>query len=342
MPGAGPTLQQKYWTSFSEWLAEQFRRWSTSDADAKGWVDKFYKDGAKALERYYKEFEKEFGSQMAMNLAEPSHEFSAMMEHLRQNGSQARRTVRAEALKDAPKAGFSSPAAQRIRQQVELAIRTAGFIPPGTKIKINEALDPHIVPGMYLPASPDARARWIPDHNLIEIAVGAMPEEAADNPSISRQIVAHEVMHGFEDLGLISPEDIAILMRDIKGHEAQLFPLADQAALRNRVREYGEVHGWTQAQIQRKFEVMRDKELRAYYIQMFADTGYAYSEQGKRILGWILALVERIREFMRADGHRTAEDVRKAFFKGEMLKKYEPEQSSSRVVGGPTQYSIDP
>jgi hypothetical protein len=334
-------LDQKYWTSFPEWLAEQFRRWSTSNADAKGWTDSALKGGAQALSKFYVQYERQVGTQKMVNLAEPDYYFSAFMDYVRgQHQPGIKNRLKRLVVRQAPKVNFASPAAQRVTQQVELALRSVqGIVPPGTMFRVSEALSPHIVPGMYTPASPGAYARWIPEMSLFEIAAGTLaPESAFDS---SRQIITHEVMHAYEDLGIISPEDIAILMQDIRGKETQLFPLAAQADLRRRVKEYGDVHGWTEADVNAQFEMMRDKELRAYYIQQFADTGFAYSERGRSILSWILALFQRVKEFLQADGHRTSEDVVKSFFRGEMLAKYEPSATPVRQSAG-IMYSVNP
>ncbi len=332
-----------YWMTFPEWYAEQFRRWALSDAQPVGWIEQNFKQGAEKLERYYQEYEKKFGVLAKKNLSEPDYYFSAFMDYLRgfsEDKNKFQQLLKQQTVHRVNRGLLDTPTKLQITKQVDMALRSLqGIVPPEVQLRLNESLDPKIVPGMDLPASEGANARWIPDVNLIEIAVGVLPAERLADAS--RQVLSHEVMHAYESLDIISQQEIGVLMRDIKGHEQELFSLQEQQALRRRVADYGAIHGWSAGQIQAKFEEMRDRELRAYYIQRFADSGFAYSEEGKGLLSWLVATFERIRNFLQGLGYQTKEDVVRAFFKGEMVARRELQAEESMSRYDPMLYMID-
>lgn len=323
-----------YWHTFPEWLAEQYRRWATSDKRVLGWVDAELAGGAKKLERFYNQWERQFGKANRLNVSQPDYYFSAWMEYLRNFGAEKNsfmQLLRQQALKDAPSDLRLTDVKEQVSTVVEAAVRSMShMLPQNVQVVVNETLDPHVVPGENIVPGEGAAGRWVPGYNLIELAIGSLPIEEAFPRS--QAYYGHELFHAYESLGLVSPQEIELLMRDIRGRESQFFEPRAQQALQKRVSAYGEARGWSAERIRAKFEEMRDRELRAYYMQSFIETGRAWSEAARGIFARLVAMLERIANAMRGLGYQTREDVVRAFFRGEMVQRQELNEQEAETT----------
>src|SRR5690606_9063997 len=72
----------EYYQSYSEFLAEQFRRWSTTDRVALTALQRWYKDAGKTLDKFHKMYLDAVGEQAAKDMLYPSWEFTSLMEYL--------------------------------------------------------------------------------------------------------------------------------------------------------------------------------------------------------------------------------------------------------------------
>lgn len=328
LPGGIGVANREYSLGFNEWLAEQYRRWGMSDEVAKGQMEFALKEGAKKLERFYTSWGQRHGELARMDLTHPDYYFSAAMEYLRNYGNArqgALQALRQQALYSIPQELFDTPASLDIVRQFQAAVESMLLMfPQDVQLQAKEALDANIIPGFDMRPDPRAVARWIhsPRNNLkiIEFALGAMPKEGGE--AAARTRISHELMHSYEDLNLITQKEIDILMKDIRARKMEL-DKGYKEALSRRLREWYSKYNWPEEAIRAKIEETYGREQRAYYIQEYANSGLALSQEAKPIMQRFLDFVERVRNFMQGLGYQSRDDVIRAFFKGEMVARAE-------------------
>lgn len=323
-PGASVAHSQ-YYLTFPEWLAEQFRRWATSNAQPVSFIEQSFKEGSQKLEKFYRGWEQTFGTKSKVNLSEPSFEFSAFMDYLH-GFSNERNKAKQWAKQYNVQLGegiADTPIKLQLMNQVKMGLMSLEHMrPQEVGYVLNESLNPHILPGAFLKSDKEVTARWLPDLNLIEVAVGVMEEDTAFGETQQRGV--HELIHAYEKLGILRPKQAEVLMQDIRGHERELgWNVGAKAALRTEVNRVGDIHGWDAAVREIAYQQGEARELRAYYLQKFVADGKAFSKEGGDVLTWLMEVTERIRNFIKGLGFQSRADVRRAIFSGEMVARRE-------------------
>src|SRR5581483_10849505 len=103
-------------------------------------------------------------------------------------------------------------------------------------------------------------------------------------------------------------------------------------ALKRRIREVAGEHKMGPEWVEMQFKKMYERELRAYYIQQYADKGVAFSEAGKGVIARFLEFFERLRNFIQGLGFQSKEDILRAFFKGEIVARQDRAGNVERVA----------
>jgi hypothetical protein len=329
-----------YYLTFPEWMAEQFRRWSTSKEPGYSYLTQFFKQGADKLERFYKEWEGRFGKQSALDLQKPDYAFTAWMDYLRDfsyKKASVEQLLKQQAILSVDDSLLQSEASLQITSQVRLAISSMeAMFPEPVRVSLREQLSPH------LHQSSETAAKWNPEISLIELAIGSL--RPAKEISDTRMYMSHELMHAYLDLGLITKEELVILDKDIAEKPDRLSKVDKnyRLRLRTRVQEFaasqnaaairaGHAMPWNPARIEAQYQKMVKQEEYAYYIQDFADTAIAQSTEARDIMSRLMAVLERIRNFLQGLGFQTRDDIIRAFFKGEMAARYERTQEAKEA-----------
>lgn len=317
--------RQSYYYSFTEWLAEQFRRFAEADPQVLNWQDEALKGGARTMEKFYTEWAKEFGKDSAINLRNPDYYFTAVMEYFRWQTGDTRRDFK---LRQAQRelylfddALVDNPVTFRIVEQVEMAIRSMEkMFPPGVMALVQERLQSSISDRGF-----QSRAQMTRDMatNLhrIELAFHSLPREGVREDV--RTTITHELMHVLESLGLITEDEIKILDAAIaKGpdpiggpQEVALYKRAIRAAMQDDRMDDFEI----EAQVTKELA----QERRAFYMQQFANTGLSADEKASSIMARLLEVIERIRNFMKGLDYQSRDDVIRAMFRGDMARRTE-------------------
>lgn len=326
----------RYYMAFPEWLAEQFRRWVATDEHPSGVLNKSFAEGMKELKALYKKFDTEFGSRIATDLSKPDYAFSAAMEYVRDYASTVKladQIARQQALYHLNQDVWDSPGAFKVANRVIAAIREMlPMFPKNVQVRINQILDPGILGpnGPKLPEDRITSARYVDmptvagiKQGLIEIAAGSI-----DNSQLYRQphqTLAHELMHAYEILGLITPEEIALIEQDIDAGGRRQWIISEQAKsqYRRKVKEFGESQGWSPEKIQLEQELVLARETRAYHMQEYAKGGRNATPAVQGIYQRLLAFLEKVRNAIRGLGFQTKDDVIRSFFKGEIAQRAE-------------------
>jgi hypothetical protein len=325
-PNYPDAQQQQYWLTFTEWLAEQFRRWAGSAAMPVNELEQTYKQGARRLESYFREWEKKVGTPKAMDLTQPDYYFSAFMEYIqgyKVQRDQVQQKIKQWLLHNIPQDVLDSPVLTGIANTVTSALQEMQpMMPPGVQLSLANGLETKLETD-ELQKEAAATFTLGKGGNLsrLEIALGAL--DSMDAGSEARTHFAHEVMHAVEQLGLITPEEIAILTREARANEAKIMNVKAKSLYRAQVREWAENNGVDRVTEERVFQQLYDQELRAYYVQQFANGGEVYSAESRGILSRLLEMLERIANKLRGLGYQSRNDVLRAFFKGEISHRGE-------------------
>ncbi len=333
-------VNAEYWSGFTEWLAEQFRRWAGSDSEVKSWLDKAFKEGAQTQERFYREWEKKVGPDKMANLLHPDYYSTAFYDYLRgfsQEKNAFKQVLKRDALYEVGQSLLDSPVKFQVLKQVDLGLRSLeGLLLPGQMIRINEFLDPKLTPaGDQTPGGTTARYIHSPNGKelgLIELALGSLKPEFAY--AHGRATGFHETAHAYIDMGLMTKEEQAVILQDVRGKEDFYYPKDLRLANQARHREAKKAMGWTDEQVLRAYEANRNEEYIVYYLQDVVMKGQpARSEAGGKVAAMFAAVMERIADFMHAIGFPTRESVIRALFRGEFVARYEKRLEQNAVDG---------
>lgn len=332
MPGVSDIEDVAYYSTFVEWLAEQFRRWADSDVQVTTFLDQKFKSIARSLEQFYVQWER-LGKKYALDMTQPDYFFSATMEYLRDFGEEKRRAVqkaRQQSLYELHQDLLDSPALISVTTAVQNAIESlAGIVPASVLMRVNSRLDPNVAP---VGKGAVARHIYFPQVNLnmIELATGSLKKETAYVDTRVR--VAHELVHAYKRMGLMSEQEFEQLYRFAKGEKFDLRP-GQKAALRSEAETYQRARNLPQdkSSVERLYEGWLKEEVVAYYIGGYANSGLA-TEAARPLLDRFLQILERIRNFVQGLGFRTRDDLLRAFFKGEMLERAERRVAEAELV----------
>ena len=311
-----------YFTSFAEWLAEQFRRFTTEDEVMLGEVENALGGISEYLNRLYTQLTNKLGGFITRDLFASDYYFSAFMQYLRDYGREKvaiRQRERQQALYAIGEDVYESPAATRIVEQVITALESMAPMFP--------AEHPfHVMFGV----KPDQRiaavdenivARTVHDKLsnkiLLEMAIGALP--ATDTPQAAREVFAHELLHVYVKLNLITRAEMNVLYSAAVKEGKQL-SLSMKTQYRAHVTKLAKELGWTPEVEEAYWQQLLREETIAYYIGEYARTGTAGPE-ARTLLDRILAVLKRVMEFMFGINYATRDSVLEAFFRGEMVSR---------------------
>jgi len=321
-----------YFASYVEWLAEQFRRWSINTSESQNFLDTQFIEIAQKMNKFYSEWE-ELEKSYALNMKEPDYYFSAAMEYLRNFGKEreeATQKMKQQTLYSLHQDLLDSPVTLSVTTAIQHAIQSMeGIVPQDTLIKVNPTLDETIAP----PAE-GAVARYMyfqnANLNLIELAVGSLKSEKAFGETRVR--VAHELVHAYRRIGLLTDKQFEQLYRFAKKDNFDLRP-AEKAALRNEAERFVAAQNLPQDKLARDrlYEEWLKEEIVAYYVSAYANTGFATGE-AKTILDYFLEVLERIKNFIEGLGFASREQLIRAFFNGEMLERGERREEELKLV----------
>ncbi len=314
-----------YFTSFVEWMAEQFRRFAGTATEVTTELDQHFKQIATQMESFYRQWEAQFGDKMAKDMTQPDYFFSAVMEYLRNYAvakEQIKQKARQQTLYELGQDLLNSPVNLQITNVVIAALESLKhIIPHDVLVQLNRELQVRNAP--VLPRTP---ARYIYSQqlnlNLIEIAVGSLGEASERFATKqTRVMVAHELVHAYRRLGIMTDTDFESLYRFAKMEKKDLKP-SEKAELRNEVEEWFRARNLPQdkAEMDRKYEEWYKEEVVAVYIDGYANTSQAMAD-ARPILERIIAVIMRVKEALFGAGWHTRDALLRSFFTGEMLAR---------------------
>lgn len=320
------TPQSSYYLGFAEWLAEQFRRWAASDPQMLNIRDGALKGGANLLDKYYAKWEQHVGFRQAQNLREPDYYFTAFMEYLKAFGrdkEDLRKKWMQQEIYFFDDALLESPPTVAIVKQVDAALNSMlQMFPPGVSALVEERIGPAVTDHGF-----QTRAQAVFDHPSgiprIELALAALGSTNAYGEA--RASITHELMHVFERMGLIHPEELKILDAAIaRGPD----PLGNKAgAYRLNIKSKLEDTFEGQA-LEDAIQKLLQEERRAFYLENFANTGISTDERASSIMARLLEVLERVKNYIQGLGYQSRDDVIRAIFRGEMARRAETMESS--------------
>jgi hypothetical protein len=324
-------FEPAYYRTYPEWLAEQFRRWASSNEEPKTLLERTYKDVAKGLERFYNLWEKEVGTRAAQDMTEPSYHFSAALHYWRAFGDRDNvmgQLLASNALHRLGRDPSYSPRMDEVLKAGPLRAlaEMKEMFPPGVQVELNRFLNP-----LYGEATPGAHGRTVaplPEMHtfpLIEMALGALPR--GDDVKFSRQFFAHELVHANRMMGLMHETEFTLLHRHAREAGIELTP-AESRGLAERIAKQGEAEGWSPEYQKWLLDEVKNEERVAQYMERFAN-GERTNPAGHGIMQRIFDILRRIASYLRGEGYNTREDVLRAFFDGEMAHR--PDRSAERL-----------
>lgn len=320
-----------YFSSMSEWHAEQFRRFMAKDLLARGEVESLYAEGARQLDRYYAAVEEQFPGTAAVNLLSPDFFFSAYMEYLRDYGKakqRIRQLERQQAIYAVDEDIYASPMLTQVMTQVMKALQSMEHMFPKEHpfhLLFNPRLQSKIAP-----VEPGAIARTITglqDKVIMELAVGSLQRIS---PEGVYEVFAHELIHVYKHLNLITREEMNVLYTSAVRDQRTLSP-SEKASLRGAVEAEGVRKGWSPQKVEEVYQDVLREETVAYYVGSYARQGAARPE-AKPLLERILEVIKRVAAALMDANYLSRDQILEAFFRGEMITRAERAELNETII----------
>lgn len=343
---------QEYFTTKVEWLAEQFRRYALSqDVAVRSELDGALRDIGQNIERFYREIESLVDPQVFQDFSRPDYFFSGWMQYLRDYGVtrwKLKQLERQQSLYTVEEGIYETGSVTMILDQVMRVFESMRHMMPANHpfhLLFSTKLDPKLA-GVTR-GSLGRLIRGVPHQGItkamMELAVGSLPPK---DPQLYREIFAHELIHAYAYLGLISKEEMNTLytsaIRENKGLSA-----AEKASYRKQVAKEGAVKKWDAVYQELIYQDLLREETVAYYVGEYARSGQARPE-AKPLLDRILEVLRNIGRAMGLLHYQTRDEILEAFFRGEMVSRAEraqaeaqAEQRFMRVMFNPQSIRVD-
>ena len=344
----------EYFTSYIEWLAEQFRRFTFTDTEIRSELDQKLGNITAKIDQLIRKFDEALGSRMATDLRNPDYNFTAVMQYLRDYGSERlrlRQLARQQQLYELDEDILNTPVSVSIMQSVLTALKSMeNMFPEGHPfhLRFGQKLDKAIAPiPIHLESEVAGRTVMYgsEDRVLMEIAVGSLPENGT--VEFSKMLFAHELIHAYRALGLISKQELNTLYTAAV-KEGRILNSHIKATLKEEIERMGRDRGWSKEEIELKYQDVLREETVAYYVGYYAQSGFA-REEVRPLLDRIIEVIRRVAASLMGQKYMTRDDVLEAFFRGEMarrpgrqMEKLAREQRFIRAIFFPEDFSALP
>lgn len=308
-----------HYLAFDEWMAEQFRRWAMSSANAITDLEQAYKAGANELSRYQRELYDLFGPEVYEDLFTSDWAFNLWMEYLEATAFTPKSPMMLKKLFGRVDTNyqFSSQLVDVIAQTKQALTQMQALIPEGVSIQVVEEID----------GQPDYVAAYMPEQRIIQLAVGALAYKAqTDNQAlttVARKAVAHEAFHAVQHL-LSQQERSTLLQAAIKEEVLTANEIASYRA--NYTTQLKEAGAFSEHAVQLAIEF----ELIAHLIEARAN-GKQFDSKLSALLDKLLEMIKRVADVFIGNGLANAEDIIRSFYKGEMSRRIEPADIENAV-----------
>lgn len=339
---AGKPRHTRYYQSFSEWLAEQFRRHGRTDTEIRNEFELPFKDVANGVKRFYEDWEKTHGAEAAFNLRHPDRVFGAVMQQISDAEKKLAPLRRLEQSQELWRLGDGvtfSPVAEEIIQAAVVAVESVRQLAlPNAAVVLGEKLDTRLGP-----VDPDATARysqrpgeletaghWARGANpiaVLELALGALKKKQAYEHS--RDVVTQGWMHAYMELGLMSGEEISVLAQGAKFAKIDLGPHTISV-----VRERAKELGLDDAGTANYTAELMDRMLAAEYVAANVSR-FDAPTRVQQILQRIVAILRSIQDRLMDTGYHSQEQLLHAIFKGEIAGRYKNAEANALVAPAP-------
>jgi hypothetical protein len=333
-------LQIDYNLTFVEYLAETFRRWAISDARVMTDLEKFYKSTGTELQRLYREAAKLIGEDKAKNLYSANFAFHNVMEYLETASDTNPVNMMARGLQ--LDSSYPTPI-QLADTFIAIEAAVAEFrhlLTQDTNVILDRGVD--FAPGRDWVrfGGMDTTAR-----NL-RIMIGSLA--LMGDKVEGRTTVVHEAFHGIQDM--LTDVEAEILVR-----EGRRRGILTPSQLRNIHRDWtSQLDKWgVELTPEERTRVIRWAVDNEYMAEMATQrlNGNSFIEAVNIILDRIIGTVQKVISYLKGGPFLSADDVIRAFYRGEMTRRYdEAQRNEARNIGldqamgrqVPSQPALDP
>lgn len=305
-----------YYLTLVEHTAEQFRRFVFSDPRVLTDMQKYYREGGKALQALYSELSEIYKPSVMNRIVQADPSFYEWVQFLEMAASQGNVGVVqfAKALKSLPALDKTPDPFVGTRQRILDAIDTWRHVyPASTQIQIEGS-----------PPEPGVVATTHKELNIVKFFLAAI---ASENPTRINQLMVHEAFHLIAKT--LSSEEYNLLLAEAK-----------------RVNSLSAEHeGFYNALYRGQFEAMGlqgieldwlvrgyvDEERVAFLIEQRMG-GYNFNSVVNKILDKLIELWNTIRGIVKSSELKTVDQVLRAFYKGELARRYDSKKPEDFVA----------
>lgn len=306
-----------YYLTFSEYLAEQFRRWANQDQKILDNTDRFFKKGASALKQAYDMLDAKWGVRAREQMFQASWEFNSWMDYMEQAARLGKTPI--QFMRASDRVALSPPLPDtmgKVVAEVQAAVDDLRkLIPEGWEVsgdKISPT-DEQLSSGLNF---------GLADKNTktIKLMLGALAwvDNTRDRLDLVNQVVVHEAWHAIEDF--IAPKTRQMLAEVAK--KAGVMPAETEHSYRVYLTE--KIKEFFPDMAEADKQAMLERYIDAEHVAALVDSnhqGFRHGDVPDGILDRISAFIERIGNMLRGYGYIRAEDVLHEFYRGEITDR---------------------
>jgi hypothetical protein len=306
------TNYQYHHMTFTEWMAEQFRRWTHTDSKALTDMDRYFKEGTRSILELQKYFADKYGPDHARQKFTSNWAFNQWMDYLEYAARNGQSILQLKKMSEKLEVEYPLPqdvadaytAVRAVLQQFK------DLIPRDTKIEV--------APRAGFQGDGIAFGSLDRDANVLRVMVGSLAwlKTNSDMGPIAQRVVAHEAFHAVE--GALTPVEISLLSARAK---------ADNVLSKSEAQSYRAyaLDKYKKAGLEgQELEAAVERYVNSEYMAAMVDSraaGKSFDSRIDALLDYFIQFFERVGNMMRGYGFKNAEDIVHAFYRGELTRR---------------------
>jgi hypothetical protein len=322
----------KYYLTFDEYVAEQFRRWANSDQMVLTDADRFFHKGARELDKVYTEIDAKWGPEVRNQLFQSDWSFNSWMDYLEKARNPETGWSPLQFIREASRMSWEPPAMGDLQQAFDVAYQQVAefnkLLPVDWQVELSNE-------SRVSPEAGTVELGYADKANkVIRFMVGSLAW--VSSPELMKaqaaRTMAHELWHSVEDQ---VPASARRLLRDTGKELNVLDPKIANAYYKDFFKQFREMgQGVDEAKaLAREYT---DREYVAKVIERYAQ-GHSFGDKANTLLEVLSRFAERVGNMLRGYGFRTADDIIYAFYRGKITENYNRAQAKRGIGAKPRQ-----
>lgn len=311
--GAERSGKSHYHLSFSEWLAEQFRRYVSSDKSTLLEFEHFFREGGQNFKNVKDQVARELGEAHAKQKFQSSWAFNSWMDYLEAAAREGISPLQLALRSHRTALDYPIPH-DMVEATAAVSNALAEFkqlIAEGVEVKLDERAE--------IDSGSTVYGHYDHQNQALRLMIGSLAfVNGKENKNlVAKQVVAHEAFHSVEQA--LSRKQVALLVE--KSKEAKLLTEKTEQSYKEYFAQEFKRLGVPKEEVARYTQQYLNSEHMALLVEERV-AGRNFDKATDGLLDKISRFVEKVGNLLRGKGFTTADDILHSFFRGEITRQF--------------------